>query len=221
MRVLSSRDVCRIVGLIEDFYRYDCRNTLTYLEKWMVRAGVSRDTIEKVFLILDGGKCAGGEKNLCGLREILEKYYGEPRALAIMQELTDALGVSSPFPCDPVFEVLDHERRLYALGDPKERVVARAVRKRGDLVLKDVVVAAFPVRFTKYESSDGSRPPMYEVVLETVAGHVVAVGPAAFQEVLERLKWMGLVERPRLVHGVFAAVLQALIGSGRGEVREV
>ncbi|MEM4570712.1 MAG: hypothetical protein QXE66_05335 [Desulfurococcaceae archaeon] len=220
MRVLSSRDICRIIDLIEDFYMYDCRNVLMYLEKWMESSGVSQDTIEKVFLILDGDKCFGEEKKLCGLREILERYCEESRALAIMQELTDILGVSSPYPCDPVFEVLDYEKKIYAITDPVEKIIGRAVRRGDELIVKHVVAYVFPKHVVRYVYSDRMKPSEYEIVFETREGAVIAIGPATLPEILKQLRRRGLAKRSQSLLDVMSAVIQAIIRSGKGELRE-
>jgi len=221
MRVLRSSDICRIAGSIEDFYMYDCRNTLVYLEKWMESAGVSQDTIEKVFLILDGDKCVGEEKKLCGLREILERYCEESRALAIIQEIYDVLGVSSPHPCDPVFEILDYEKKIYAIADPVMKIVGRAIRVRDELIVKHVVAYVFPKHVVRYVYSNRMNPSDCEIVFEAREGAVIDIGPATLPEILKQLRRRGLAKRSQSLLDVMSAVIQSIIRSGRGELREV
>lgn len=147
-------------------------------------------TVEKIFQILGEDECKEKEE-LCGLRHVLEKIYSQPKALAVMQELTDLLGASGPHPCDPVFEVLNYEKRLYAVGDSVEKIIARAIKKRDELPLKEVVVHAFPSRIVKYESR--VEPIKYKIELKTAGNHRITLGPAMLPEIVAQLKQTPLV----------------------------
>ncbi|MEM4976039.1 MAG: hypothetical protein QXT64_01800 [Desulfurococcaceae archaeon] len=212
---LRSRDICRILSLIEDVYRYDCRNVLVCLENWLKQADVSQNTIRKIAIVL--GDCSiETNVNVCGFREILEKHYVETVALAIMQEMTSILGVSSPYPCDPIIETMDYEKKVYAVGDPKKKIIGRFVRRKDELILKEIAVYAFPKHVVAYRDKDRGGLIAYEIMFETIDGEIVVLKAPTFPEILRELKKRRLVEH--LLSGEIAGVIQGAIRSGRGDI---
>jgi len=58
---------------------------------------------------------SGIEKERSGLFEILKEAIGKERALIIIKEIQDILGVASPFG-DPIFIPLNKEQKRYIFG---------------------------------------------------------------------------------------------------------
>ncbi|MEM5784839.1 MAG: hypothetical protein QXF15_03835 [Candidatus Aenigmatarchaeota archaeon] len=191
----------------------------------MERSAVSRKDIEEIEALFYKNGCSGEIKEYCGLREILEDFYPELKALTIMQELTDMFGVSSPYPCDPIFEIMrvGGKEKIYAFGDPKKKIIAKAVRKkdRNILEIKNIVLRAFPKRVVIIEKHDPNEPPKYitkqkitqeksgkkhlkvtreflfeteyKIELETTDGKDVIIGPVTLPELIDEFSKNALV----------------------------
>ncbi len=91
------------------------------IEEWRSQ-GVLRRSVSK------GNNTSGREvKGKSGIQEILENTFGEERALEVVREIEEILGVSSPFR-DSVIEILDYEKQLYVVANLGKLLVVRAGR---------------------------------------------------------------------------------------------
>jgi predicted small metal-binding protein len=162
-------------------------------------------------------------KGKSGLQEILESFVGEERALAIIKEIEDIFGVSSPF-FDSIFELLDYERQLYAVANLKSLIIARAkwlVTEDGKqkLVYKEKVSVVAPTRIIVYTSPLGGIR-RYEITFEgqTIKTPLI-IGPAPIGEIANRLRAEGLVYHSRLIEDVLSAIVNGAMRKGRVEIK--
>jgi len=158
-----------------------------------------------------------------GVQEILENAFGEERALEVIREIEEILGVSSPFR-DSVIEILDYEKQLYAVANPRKLVVVRARRvtdgRRYKLTYKEKVFIGAPTSVTAYHNPLGGVT-KFEVVWEaSTRPKPLVIGPATIEDVVERLKLEGLVLSRRLAGDVISAIINAYIRKGKAEVKE-
>jgi len=154
-----------------------------------------------------------------GLQEELEGVVGEERALEIIRELEEILGVSSPFR-DSVIEILDYEKQLYAVCNLRKLVIVRAKRDDGRLKYKERVTVGAPTKVTVYVNPLGGIT-KYEVVWETMSRpRPLKIGPAYIEDIVDRLKAEGLVLNRRLANDVINAVIEGYVRKGKAEVKE-
>jgi len=187
------------------------------IEEWRSQ-GVLRRSVSK------GNNISEREvKGKSGVQEILENTFGEERALEILREIEDMLGISSPFR-DSVIEILDYEKQLYAVANLRKLVVVRARRvtdgRRYKLTYKEKVFIGAPTSVTAYHNPLGGVT-KFEVVWEaSTRPKPLVIGPATIEDVVERLKLEGLVLSRRLASDVLSAIINAYIRKGKAEVKE-
>jgi len=243
-RELSDSEILEIVELLRPAYKPGQRDFIVfYLSGWMRKAGVKYESARKVIellaendeekdkrlYVLDRTYGLRGNppppeeyKGKSGLQEILEKTFGEERALEIIRRIEEILGVASPFR-DSVIELLDYEKQLYAVANLRSLVVARA-RRVGEngakLVYKERVLVVAPTKVIVYRNPLGGVT-KYEIVFEgKTLSKPLHIGPATLQDIIDRLRLEGLVYHRRLVEDVLSAIIQAYIKRGKAEVRE-
>jgi beta-phosphoglucomutase-like phosphatase (HAD superfamily) len=158
-----------------------------------------------------------------GVQEILENTFGEERALEVIREIEEILGVSSPFR-DSIIEILDYEKQLYAVANLRRLVVVRARRvtdgRRYKLTYKEKVFIGAPTSVTGYHNPLGGVT-KFEVVWEAnTRPKPLVIGPATIEDIVERLKLEGLVLSRRLAGDVLSAIINVYIRKGKAEVRE-
>ena len=243
-RELSDSEILEIVELLRPAYKPGQRDFIVfYLSGWMRKAGVKYESARKVIellaendeekdkrlYVLDRTYGLRGNppppeeyKGKSGLQEILEKTFGEERALEIIRRIEEILGVASPFR-DSVIELLDYEKQLYAVANLRSLVVARA-RRVGEngakLVYKERVLVVAPTKVIVFRNPLGGVT-KYEIVFEgKTLSKPLHIGPATLQDIIDRLRLEGLVYHKRLVDDVLSAIIQAYIKRGKAEVRE-
>ncbi len=187
------------------------------IEEWRSQ-GVLRRSVSK-------GINAGLQRvrGKSGVQEILENTFGEERALEVIREIEEILGISSPFR-DSVIEILDYEKQLYAVANLRKLVVVRARRvtdgRRYKLTYKEKVFIGAPTSVTAYHNPLGGVT-KFEVVWEaSTRPKPLVIGPATIEDVVERLKLEGLVLSRRLAGDVMSAIINAYIRKGKAEVKE-
>jgi len=161
-------------------------------------------------------------KGKSGLQEILEGVVGEDRALAIIKEIEDVLGASSPFR-DSIIELLDYEKQLYAVANLRALIIARArlveENGRARLIYKEKIAVVAPVKIVVYDSPLGGIR-KYEMVFEgKTLQKPLAIGPASIEEIADRLKAEGLVYHSKLIEDVLSAIANGAIRKGKAETR--
>ncbi len=160
-------------------------------------------------------------KGKSGVQEILENTLGEEKALDVIREIEEILGVSSPFR-DSIIEILDYEKekQLYAVANLRKLVVVRARRKDGMLMYKERITVGAPTKVTLYINPFGGIT-KYEVVWETrTRPRPLKIGPAYIEDIVDRLKAEGLVLNRRLAHDVINAIIEGYVRKGKAEIKE-
>jgi len=153
-----------------------------------------------------------------GVYEILEKAVGAERARYIVLKVEEILGASSPFK-DPVFEVLDYTRQIYAVADLKELVVVRAKRWQDTIRYMEKVAIGAPTAIEVYVNPLGGIS-KFKVRWEApTLTRPLEIGPAPLEDIVKRLAAEGLVIRERLVKDVAAAVVNGFVRSGRAVIK--
>ena len=158
-----------------------------------------------------------------GVQEILERSLGEERALEVIREIEELLGISSPY-ADSVITIMDYEKQVYAIANLHKKLVVRARRvdngKRSKLVYKEKVFEGVPVKVTVYSNPLGG-PTKFEVVWEAnTRPRPKTIGPATVDDIIEILKKDGLVINKRFASDVLSAILNAYIKRGKAEIKE-
>jgi len=157
-------------------------------------------------------------KGRSGLQEILEQTLGEERALEVIRRIEELFETASPYR-DSVIEVLDYEKQIYAVANLRRRVIVRARRVDNKLVYREAVVNGAPVEVTVYINPIDNTP-KYLVRWESpTRPNPIVIGPAYIEDVVSRLKILGLVKHRRLVEDVITAILEGYIRKGRAEVK--
>jgi len=147
---------------------------------------------------------AGGWSGVC---EILEKALGRERALYTALRIEEVLGAASPFR-DPVFEILDQDKQLYAAADLREFSVWRAKRGPDGIRYKEKVAEGAPVEVEVYINPIGGITKYRVVWKAPTRPRPIEIGPAPVEDIIDRLVAEGLVVSRRLVHDVVTAVLE-------------
>ena len=184
------------------------------IEKWR-NEGVLRRNVSKAI----SKELEERVKGKSGVQEILEQTFGEEKALGIIREIEEILGVSSPFK-DSVFELLDYDKQLYAVANLRKLVIARVRRDNDRIVYKERVAPVAPTNVTVYINPLGGVR-KYEIVFEgRTLIRPLRIGPAPIEDIVARLRAEGLVYHPRLIEGVLNAIVQGYIRKGRAEIKE-
>jgi len=161
-------------------------------------------------------------KGKSGLQEVLEEALGEERALDIIREIEETLGVSSPFR-DSIIELVDYDKQIYAIANLRKLILVRGYRDRdtNTIKYKEVVAPVAPTRVVVYESPLEDDITRYEVVFEgATLRKPVKVGPAPLKAISNYLKEVGLVYHSRLIDDVLNAVIHGYIRKGKAEYKE-
>jgi len=149
-------------------------------------------------------------KGVSGLQEVLESVVGEERALEIVRLIADKLGVASPYR-DSIVEILDYEKRLFAVADLRNLAVVRARRENNGLKYKERVIIGAPTEVVVYVNPVGGIT-KYQVKWETATRpKPLIIGPASVEEILGRLRAEGLVVNSRLAGDILNAVSEGFI----------
>ncbi|HIE54166.1 MAG TPA: bifunctional DNA primase/polymerase [Chromatiaceae bacterium] len=238
---LSEGEVLEIVNMLREAYQPGQRDLIIFfLTGWLRKAGVKYEVSKKIVeLLAEGdeekdrrlyvldrtyglkGKPPSPEeqKGKTGLQEILEKTFGEERALEVIRRIEEILGTSSPFR-DSIIELLDYEKQFYAIANLRKLITARAKKKENKLVYKERVIVASPTKVVVYRNPLGGVS-KYEVVFEgKTLSKPLKIGPCTLHDIIDRLRVEGLVYHRKLVEDVLSAVMQAYIRKGRAEVKE-
>jgi hypothetical protein len=149
-------------------------------------------------------------KGKSGLQEVLESVVGKERALEIIRLITDRLGVASPYR-DSIVEILDYEKRLFAVADLGNLTVVRARGEDNRLKYKERVTIGAPTEVVVYVNPVGGIT-KYQVRWETATRpKPLIIGPASVEEILGRLRAEGLVVNSRLAGDILNAVIEGFI----------
>jgi len=149
-----------------------------------------------------------------GLEEELASVLGEERAMNIISEIEEIFKRASPYR-DSIFEIMDYERQIFAVANLRRGIVARARREGDSIIYKEIVLRVAPVDVTVYEDPSGG-PRLWKIRFEGIK--TIEVGPAPFDEIINRLKIEGVVYKRSLLEDVLSAVLNAFIRKGRAKV---
>lgn len=148
------------------------------------------------------------KKSIRGLLDILEETVSEERALAIIAELEEIFGGPSPYE-DPVIELIDAEKKLYALADPRYMKVFRAKLEGGRLIRKEVIAFGIPTSVEEHFDPE-TQTTLYRVVWRQATSiPPITIGPATIDEIVKKLKANGLVIHYRIAKPVLAAIIKA------------
>ena len=152
----------------------------------------------------------------------------EERALWILYRLEELIGAPSPFK-DIVFDILDKERGIVAIGNIREGFMARGRIKRvrteeGDfidyLTYKEIVASVCPAEVTVYDNPFGG-PRKYKIkFVGKSLRKPLTLGPAHLDEIKDRLKLEGFVKAQRLIDDVLSSVINAFVEKGLADLKE-
>ena len=157
----------------------------------------------------------GGIKGFNGVQEILEQTLGEERALAIMSKIQDVLQRASPHKEDSIFELLDNEKQLYAVANPRKQIIARARRDNGRMVYKETVVNGYPKTVEVYVNPIGGITKFHVIWEVPTRPKPIDIGPTTVEDIVDRLRAEGLVRHRNLAYDVVSTVLDGYIKKGK------
>ncbi|MEM4819460.1 MAG: hypothetical protein QXQ91_04050 [Nanopusillaceae archaeon] len=201
------------VSTIAYSYRKAGINIMPYLDKIVEITGTR---------IYGAGEPLDAEiKGKSGLQEILEETLGEEKAINIITELTEILQTPSPFHGDFVIELIDFEKRIYAIADAKRKVIvfARRMKKNNKLKYQKKVAIVVPTHVVVYDSPIGGVRKYEITFVSNVLQKPLTIGPALLDEIADRLIAEGLVYKRRSIHDALSAVVGGFILRGRAEIR--
>lgn len=232
-RVLAADEVLKIVEVLKPVYHPGHRDFIVFhLSGWLKKAGVSFESAKQVIELLarddeelksrlyvlqrtyeKDGEISGKS----GLFDTLREVTGEAKALEIMRQIEEILQVSSPYQ-DPLFEILDYSKKLFAVANVKRKILVTAFAKEDGMQYKDAVAVVCPTQVIKYQDPF-SGIEKYEVTFdgETLTRPITVYG--SLDDIIARLKIGGYVKRERLIRDVLTAVIHAYLRKGRGEIR--
>ncbi|MEM1523608.1 MAG: hypothetical protein QXU69_11285, partial [Thermofilaceae archaeon] len=157
-------------------------------------------------------------KGKSGLQEILEEVLGEEKALAVIHELTEILRTSSPYK-DSIIEVLDYEKKIFAVANLRLLVMARMRKTDKGFVYKEKVAPIAPTRVVVYDNPIGGVEKL-EITFEgQTLTRPLVVGPATLSEIVELLQAQRYSYHDKLLKGVLSAIVNAYIKTNRAERR--
>ena len=152
----------------------------------------------------------GGVKGKNGVQEILEEVLDKEKALAVIQEIEEILNVASVGK-DAIFEVMDEQRKIYAVADPIRKVIARATRNGNGIEFKERVINGYPSVVTIYENPIGGITKFLVTWDAPTRSKPISIGPATAEEIVDRLRAEGLVRYRNLAYDVLSTVLDGYI----------
>ena len=182
----------------------------------------SADQIEKEFGIrpygLESQIDESQIKGKSGVQEILERYYGEEKALDVIRQIEDILKTLSPYR-DSVVEIMDYEKQIFAVADLRKLRVVRAKLGKEGLRYKEKVFIGAPTQVEIFSNALGGVT-KYKVIWETnTRPKPLEIGPTTVSEILARLSAEGLVVNKRLAEDVLNFILDGFIEKGRAIVK--
>ena len=196
-----------------------------------VKAGVDMEKyiseLEKTFNVKLDIPRVGEEEDLkgkSGIQELLEETMEEEEALKSLIALEKIFGVASPYQADSVFEVLNEEKRIYAVANLRRKILARVEwvkdkNNQNKLIYKEHVAGAVPVRVEIFVNPI-DQTPKYKIEFETITGRRFTIGSAFIDEIIDMLKVYGVVKSRRLIEDVLTAVVLGFERKGRAIIKE-
>ena len=161
----------------------------------------------------------GAIRGYSGVQEILEEVLGEEKALAILNEMQEIIGKASPHKEDSIFELLDYEKQLYAVSNPRKKVIARVRREKEKMVYKEIVVNGYPRVVEVYVNPIGGITKFYVLWEVNTRPKPIPIGPATVEEIVDRLRAEGLVRHRNLAYDVVSTVLDGYIKKGKAIIK--
>jgi len=199
------------LGAVVYSYKKVGINVDKYAEQIEQEFGVKPYGLEKE---IDESKVKGKS----GVLEILERIYGEGRALDTVRQIEDILQTASPY-SDSVTEILDYEKQLFAIANLRKLIVARAKLTKEGMLYKEKVTVGCPTRVEVFFNALGGIT-KYKVIWETpTRPKPLEIGPVPREEIIARLNSEGLVLHKRLVDDVVNAIIEGFIRKGRAVIR--
>ena len=235
-KTLTEAKILEIVNLLKPIYREGYRDYIVhFLSGWMKKAGIPYEEAKKVIELLSENdeeqkqrlyvldrtyERAGNPpkkelKGKSGIQEIAENLLGEERALELIRKLEVLLGRASPFK-DSIFSLIDFQRRLYYVANPRKGIIARASERDGGIVYKELIAECCPTNITIYEDPlNGDRK--FEVEFNGLLNK--KIGPADLDSIASQLRMLGVVKHRRLLEDALSSIITAFIRSGKAEIR--
>ncbi len=196
-------------------------STIVYSYK---KAGIDID--ENEFYNLTGVKPYGLERQISertiagvsGVQDLLESVYGEEKALAIINEISEILAAASPFR-DSISEIIDYEKKIFAVANMKKKIIVRARLEEDKFIYKEKVLNAVPTEvIVYYPPSVGERK--FEVTFESFSlAKPLKLPPSYLEEIIEKLKTVGLVYNKKSIDDVLTAILNAFINKKKAIIK--
>ena len=191
------------------------------------KAGLDVDSlaeeIEKEFMIrpdglekeIDEGKVKGAS----GVLEILQKYYGNEKALDVIRQMQDILGVFSPYK-DAVVVSMNYEKQIYVVADLKSLITGTArLTKEGLKMIKPVFVGV-PIKLEVYINALGGVTKYKVVWVRPNWPRPIEIGPAPFHDVLAKLGAEGgIIVDKRQSEDVLNYIINGFIDRGKAEIK--
>jgi len=156
----------------------------------------------------------GPVKGATGIQEILEETVGENKALSIIKEIQEILKTASPH-LDSVFEIMDYDKHLFAVANPRKKVVVRAQFVNGEYKEREVIVEACPILVEVYENPIGGITKYRTIWVSNVRNKEIEIGPAMADEIVDYLRAEGLVKHKELAYNYVPALLIGYIKKGK------
>ena len=236
---IEESKVLEIINLLKPIYKPGNRNNIIlFLSGWLKKAGIDYNSARKIIEVLaekdeekdqrlyvldrtyglKGNPPSEDElKGKTGLQEIAEKQLGEEKSLELIRRLEEILGKASPFR-DSVFSLIDFQRKLYYIANPKKGIIARAYedQKNGGIVYRELIAECCPVKVTVYEDPLGGVR-KFEIKFEGLLNRVI--GPTDLDAIVLRLQAEGVVKHKRLIQDALSSIVTAFIRNGKAEIR--
>ena len=232
----ETKKILEIVNLLKPVYREGYRDYIVhFLSGWMKKAGIPYDEAKKVISLLSENdeeqkqrlyvldrtyERAGNPpkkelKGKSGIQEIAEALLGEERALELIRKLEELLGGASPFK-DSIFSLIDFQRKLYYVANPRKGIIARALERDGGIVYKELIAECCPTNITVYEDPlSGNR--LFEMEFNGLLNK--KIGPADLESIASQLRMLGVVKHRRLLEDALSSIITAFIRSGKANIR--
>jgi hypothetical protein len=200
------------------------KNRLSAVVYSYKKAGIDID--ENDFFELTGVKPYGLEKQITegtiagvsGVQDLLENVYGEEKALAIINEISEILSAASPFR-DSISEIIDYEKKIFAVANLKKKIIVRARLEDDKFIYKEKVLNAVPTEvIVYYPPVIGDRK--FEVTFESFSlAKPLKLPPSYLEEIIEKLKTVGLVYNKKSIDDVITAILNAFINKKKAIIK--
>lgn len=235
-KTLRNTDILSIVDILREVYVAGYRDLIIFfLTGWLKKANIAYESVkqlvetlaendeEKDHRLLVVDRTFKGEnvdikglKGKSGLQEIIEKQVGEQKALDIIKQIEDILGVSSPYK-DAIFAILDYEKKIFAVSNPRANIIARCKRvENGGMRYKEKIAFVSLGDIVVYEDPSGGAR-RFKIHFDGIKSF--DVGPATVDEILEELgpAKQAVVQNKRLISDVLVALLNEAIRKGKAK----